>query len=241
MRVALCLFGHFRTFDSCFPNLKSNLLDRYNVDVFGAAWTDNTGAFIQPENSENPRNHAGFDTSTLPVDDDYISAVKDKLKPINLHLDQYYKHDLKFQEIVDTVYSKKPHSYVPHRPKGTLSLNYIKWMSIKIKKDYEIKNNFVYDRVICTRWDINHVRPVELEKYDSNALTINDRYNPVPDDLWGCGSSAVLDIWGDQYNGLYEVENLPEFYIAPHEWMKTWLEYKNVILSFKRLPIDICR
>lgn len=241
MKVALCLYGHFRTFDKCFPNLKQNLLDRYDIDIFGAAWMDNTGYFIPPEQSLNPTQHAGFDITTSAVSLDYIRTVIDKLKPIDLHLDHYYMHDTKFQEIIDTEYHKNPHPYKPHRPKGTLSLNYIKWMSIKMKKEYEKRHNFVYDMVICTRWDMNHNSYIDLNQYNPNYLTISNRYQPALDDIWGCGSSAILDIWGDQFHGLNKIKSLPGFYIAAHEWMELWLNYNNVKVSFNSLPIDICR
>lgn len=39
-RVALQLFGHIRTYETCYPFLKKNLLDLCHVDIFFHTWNE---------------------------------------------------------------------------------------------------------------------------------------------------------------------------------------------------------
>ena len=41
LKIAVQLFGHFRTFEKCAQALKENLLDRYDCDVFIHTWGSN--------------------------------------------------------------------------------------------------------------------------------------------------------------------------------------------------------
>ena len=65
MKVALCLTGHFRTFDYVFPYLKKNILDVYNPDVFGFVWSDSLGYYLHPHDTYDPRFKYGYDPNFL--------------------------------------------------------------------------------------------------------------------------------------------------------------------------------
>lgn len=39
MKIAICFFGHLRTFKRCAPHLKRNLLDQYDCDLFMHTWS----------------------------------------------------------------------------------------------------------------------------------------------------------------------------------------------------------
>lgn len=38
MRVAVCMSGHMRSYDKCFPPLEKYLLGKYQCDLFLATW-----------------------------------------------------------------------------------------------------------------------------------------------------------------------------------------------------------
>lgn len=230
MKVALCIHGHFRTFDQCWPHLKEYFYDIYQPDVFISAWCDNTGEFVPSEWSPDPHRDAGFNTLSASPGTKFVHSVVERLNPIDMHLDHYYFHDNKFEQIVNEKYYKKPHPYEKHRPKGILSLNWIKYTALTLKRTHEIKMGFKYDYVVSTRWDIDYTKPINIESFNPDVLTLNLRWkgDTHTDDIWVGGCSDLMDIYAQQFNGINEVENYQDFYIAPHEWFQVWLEHNNI-------------
>lgn len=230
MKTALCIHGHIRTFDYCWPHLKQFFIDIHNPDIFISAWIDNTGEFVPSEWSTDPHKDAGFNLSSQSVNNQYIKSIINRLNPIDVHLDHYHLHDKKFEKIVEEKYHKKPHPYSNHRPKGILSLNYIRYTCLNMKQKHEENKGFKYDYVVSTRWDIDYTKQIPIDTFDPTILTLNLRWpgDTMTDDIWVGGRSELLDIYAQQFENLDKVENDPNFYIAPHEWMQTWLEYNNI-------------
>ena len=49
MKTALCLYGHFRSFDNCWPGLQEYLIKPNHItDIFTMAWVDSVGHFKHP-------------------------------------------------------------------------------------------------------------------------------------------------------------------------------------------------
>ena len=40
LRIAVCLFGHLRSYKKCYKSIRNNLIDIYNCDVFMHTWSD---------------------------------------------------------------------------------------------------------------------------------------------------------------------------------------------------------
>ena len=40
MKIAVCFFGHLRTFKRCAPYIKKNLLNHYDCDLFMHTWSE---------------------------------------------------------------------------------------------------------------------------------------------------------------------------------------------------------
>ena len=38
LKIAVCFFGHLRTFEKCAPKLRENMLNKYNCDIFMHTW-----------------------------------------------------------------------------------------------------------------------------------------------------------------------------------------------------------
>lgn len=228
MKVALCLYGHFRCFAQCLPNLLANIIQPYQPDIFAMAWMDSFGHYLHPPDTDNPKSHPGFVVDNNSVQADYLTQVLNVLNPVDIHLDHYFLHDSTFAEMINRLQDYH-HPWPHHRPKGTLSLNYIRKIVISMKRKQEEKQGFQYDRVICTRWDIEHPVYIDLTQHDPNLLVLPNSHGPnVTGDIWASGSSDLIDIWGQQFDGIQQLVNNGTFSLGPHEWMKSWLAYKNV-------------
>lgn len=228
MKVALCLSGHFRSFESCYANLKSNLIDVYNPDIFIMAWIDNFGYHIHPTETTNPKTHPGFAIDSPPVPSSYVQEMLKLLNPLDIHLDHYYLHDANFQMMLNQLEAYH-HPWEHHRPKGTLSLNFTRKIVMTMKQRQEQMQGYRYDRVICTRWDIDHAARINLESHDPNVITLPNVHGPdVTSDVWAAGPSHLLDAWAEQFNCIDELVKINQFSLGTHEWMKSWFSYKQI-------------
>ena len=228
MRVALCLHGHFRTFDQCWDNLRRHVIEPYQPDVFAMAWMDHMGNHLSPPDTANPHQHPGFSTDSPPVPISYVRSVMDVLQPLDMHLDHYHLHDARFNEMV-TELSAHHHPWPHHRPKGTLSLNWIRHANVEMKRKQEQRQGWCYDRVICTRWDIDHSVPLQLEQHDPNVMSLVNVHGPdVTSDIWASGPSHHMDTWADQINHIDELVETGTFSLGTHEWMKAWFIHRGI-------------
>jgi len=207
----------------------------YKPDVFASAWSDNLGLYLPSVETPNTKTHPGFNTASPPVTGDYIKKVVDRVNPIDMHLDHFFLKEPIFDAMLTNL--KDCHDYDEmHRPKGTLSLNYIRHVSARLKSQYEIKNNFKYDRVIITRWDQHYFGPIDIFSYDPNILICPAPGGrgcggwgfENPGDVWSVASSNIIDVYGDQFVGIGELLNAGKMSLQTHKWQKNWLEYRGI-------------
>jgi hypothetical protein len=238
MRVALCIHGHFRSFDRVYANLQRNLIDIYKPDIFAAAWMDNTGDWLPRTHTPDPVNHPGFRLDTPQVSNAYVSSVIQTLNPKDLHLDHYWLHDQNLQHITDQYIRFNPPD-PNHAPKSALSMNYIRFVSIASKWVQEQRQGWKYDCVINTRWDVDHKSPIDLSKLDLSKIeTCRGGSDDHPGDIWAASNSGNMDIWGNQWVGIQELVDANTFSLGPHQWQTAWLKHKNITWT-NRTDLDI--
>lgn len=228
MKVALCLHGHFRSFDRCYPHLLKHIIEPYSPDVFAMAWGDSMGTFQEPADTVNPTNHPGYNLDSPAVGMDYIRRVIECINPVDMHLDHYYLRDAEFSSILDR-YIAWNHQWQHHRPKGTISLNWSRYAVHSLRRSHERLTGKRYDLVISTRWDLMHSMPIDLTTLHPNILTLPMMFgHDIPGDIWAAGSPEIMDSWSEQINGMEELAGAGTLNLGPHEWMKAWLAHKGI-------------
>lgn len=227
MRVALCLFGHFRSFDRCYDNLLKHILEPYQPDVFAQAWVDSMGYWQPRHVLPDPFNHPGFRLDSPAVDPAYVRRVQELLKPVDIQLDHYYLHDDRFQHMADQLKEFKNWE-ATNAPKSTLSMNWTRAVSISMKQIHEMRIAQRYDRVIVTRWDIDHVKPVNIAEFDPSVITFMKGGGDHPGDTWACSTSDLMDQWGAQFGGIPELVANKTMDLGPHEWQTAWFNHRNI-------------
>ena len=162
MKVALLISGHLRTFKKCFPYLKKNLLNCFDVDVFIHTWDE-----IESKTKSWHNQHM----NNYKIDTDIISFINKNYSPKMLKIETQI--DFKIDGTLAD---------------ADISLNGLKNMTYGFKsvydllKDFENKNNIQYDRLIKVRPDValKHPFPVKsLEIQDKSILFFGNRC-PVP-------------------------------------------------------------
>lgn len=220
MSIALCLYGHFRCFDQCWPQLYNNLLIPNNIsDIFAVSWADSMGLYKEPVATSNPITHMGYNENSPGVQPNYLAQVMQFVQPKSVHLDNYFLHDERFSSMLDTL-NDFHHPDKNHRPKGTLSQVYGRCTSLALAQKYEEQHSFTYDRIICTRWDIDYNKVIDLNNLDPNVISMDGMYgHDVISDAWACGPSVAMRLWGRQFSDIDLLVKLSTMNLGPHEWL----------------------
>jgi hypothetical protein len=229
MSVALCLYGHFRCFDLCYPELQENLIKpNFIQHIFAVSWLDSMGYFQHPEQSLQPRSHVGYDVNSAAPTPEFLAGIYQRLGPVSADFGYYQEHDHKFAELVEK-YKQFHHPSPSHRPKGTLSQVYGRCKSLKLCRDYEHKNSMQFDRIICTRWDIAYTSPIVLETLDSRVISMDGMYGQsVISDAWACGPSDAMQLWSEQFDSIEILANQQTLNLGPHEWLQAHFDYYKI-------------
>jgi hypothetical protein len=158
LKVAVCFFGLFRSFDRTKETIKTNFLDIYNPDVF--LYSPNT---FYAKNNQDPLN--GQD-NPVPLTEDYVkNFFGDKLKDFviwdldpNIFIQQVQKNRMPEKNNIGQ-WAWRSYSMFHHIKK-----------SLELRQNYERNNNIKYDVVILMRPDIELGKRMELEGLNLNKI-----------------------------------------------------------------------
>jgi hypothetical protein len=199
MRVAICFSGQFRNVQSTFDRwYNPNVFDvnqEHQIDVFAHSWFDN-----QTVGKVHYAANRNLNTvvASEPVPDNIIQQIYTIYNPIRLELQRQKTFDEKNyneRKLIDAV------------PQHGLSRLYSIMRSVLLKKEYEIENNFVYDVVVCTRYDF-----MLMEPFAFDIVTDEGVYHPghSPHGFNVCyamGKSKIMDFYANLYSHVDTVFN----------------------------------
>lgn len=230
MKIALCLYGHLRGYEKCLPTLKKYVLDVYNPDVYVMTWLDSYGWATKPCNSQQSLLHPGYSLDSEIVKPSTIKKIINYINPTDMHFDHFYLHNKRFLKFCQE-HTDGPMPFPEHRPKGTISQNYARNIVTAMKRNHEDRLGIDYDYVICTRWDVEYLNPIDITQLNPNILTFNAYWwgkTILIHDTWVSGPSQYVDVWGDQLNGADQLSRINEFIYEPHEWGERWLKFNAI-------------
>ena len=194
MKIALCLHGYFGTVSTGdystvyggLDHLKERVFSKSeNVDVFVHCW--------QPQ---------------------YESLVNEFYSPQSslfeeqVNFDKVCSENGISQEYIDEGFPRDQTMYNNAIASRILSFYYSRKKSLDLRKQYEKDNNFKYDWVITTRFDIGQRGGSEVNQIrfyhnqNSNCLytTHWDQMNVGYGDMWFYGSSEIMDLYSSIYD-----------------------------------------
>ena len=152
MKLALLIYGHMRTYKKCYENLKKNLLNLYDIDVFIHTWDVIEAATRSWHNRHMEK---------LPLTEELFEEIKNIYNPISIETGTQEKiyNDV---TLPGSALSYAGHKYM------MISQNNVTEQKIK----YEKENNFKYDAVIKIRPDIRLLKPLQFELPDDKTVLI---------------------------------------------------------------------
>tara|TARA_R100000458_G_scaffold59771_1_gene71666 strand:- start:1557 stop:2429 length:873 start_codon:yes stop_codon:yes gene_type:complete len=189
MKIALCLHGLASgvndrgvpvSSQESVSSIKEMLMSEYDIDVFYHTWSKDSEEFLKE--SYEPK---GYEIEE------------------QINFDHPFKPD--GEKAIDFSFSPE----VQVKMQSTYSRWYSFAKSMKLKKDYEKENDFKYDFVLSTRFDIFfYDKFIKFESLDPQKFYVSNwwqnRYNFGFNDPWFFSSSDNMDIIAGLYGKLGE-------------------------------------
>jgi len=235
-KIALCLFGNVgnrqnsghRSLNSdvtkeselastnpqiAFGSIKKQIIDKYDADVFIHSWS--TSHENELKKLYNP-----------------ITSVFEKQIDFSMNLQNYGINDGPMDSWAiskESLFSYK--ALLPAHPEYLKLLKQhsfrtqSRWYSnskvIKLKRQYEIENNFRYDFVITTRFDCFFKKFITIDDNTKNGFYASKRHGRVDEnlafyDLFFMGDSETMDKFSTIYDYVYDYSIRPPFAARQH-------------------------
>ena len=218
MKIALCLSGIPRNLNKAYPNIKKQLLDPYSPDVFIHTWYNKEDIGVPLFNSWGQKIEEQLDNFIL-------SNIFEKFNPKKLLVENQIDFDL----------PKKLN--FPKYGFNMVSMLYSINEANNLKKRYEEENNFTYDIVIRSRFDLNIFGNLDLFSLDLDnkihCLKECPHFNGV-NDQFAVGSSQNIDVFSSSLSVIPELWNMHPYFniesvcgetvVYYNTWLKNQIE-----------------
>lgn len=183
MKIALCLYGQPRDAHVKSSQIIENVIKSNNCDVFFHAWYDEKDLSLH-------KMTPGHENRSLlsGINQHLIDVYKPKLFHIDPQKKFYHKNFLATEENIEACwpwcrgYDKQ--EFIENKVQAIHSMWYSIMSSIRLKEEYSHCNNFIYDCVILSRFDVCPDKKIDVSQYDlKNIITRNYDYprNEVSD------------------------------------------------------------
>ncbi len=202
-KVALCYSGRPRNYAECLKNHQDFFgLGQDNVDVFAHLWFDEN---LVGTNFRNDVGQGTWPDSNLK---EWISQHWNPKKVI-------YENPKSFDHMFKDTWNPQWHQ--THQKDNQISMFYGIEQAIKLKRQYEIENDFEYDYVVRMRTDVTFIKSFgDISHYDKDALHV---FNVIPGQDWiqtrvkdfaildiiAFGGSKVMDKYSTTYLNLQKI------------------------------------
>lgn len=156
-KIAVCLFGHLRTWESCFPSLKKFLLDRYDCDVFMHTW-DKIDNSVKQTTKFNYQEFIAGDAKAILS---RKPGIEYQFKDYIVEKQDESRYDKMGFYILDNMWEK-------NQPFSISSLKYLYYTmksSNDLREKYEKEHDVKYDFVVFIRPDILLSADFEIENF----------------------------------------------------------------------------
>jgi hypothetical protein len=193
MKIAVCLSGQPRVLEYALPSIQDFFSGNYEFDFFCHAWNYNT--YKRLNTNAGVGEQPVYWTGDEPVDVKHLEQLLLKLNP--------KKYAIQGPEVLD------------NRRFGWDSLFFSLMYANYLKKSYEIENDFRYDFVVRTRYDITYF---PKRRFQLTALANKDNYHDIyhlhcnrmsyeynrinASDTVFYGSSLAMDFMSDVYRDI---------------------------------------
>lgn len=218
MKIAICFSGEPRFVEECYGMIKKNVIDvNQDVDFFVHTWHSE-------ETSDKilyTKEISSFGESSIKRD--AVERIIDLYNPRDILVDDpiFFRSNIDWGESMEKYYSGYRDSNLTSEEFRDIKISnmysflYSNMKSILLKKEFELKNGFIYDTVVRFRFD-NIVRnPIIFSNYNMDLLHYQEMGQPdgMISDWINFSNSSNMDTFSSVYNNL---ENLAKNCLLKH-------------------------
>lgn len=247
MKIAVCLSGHYRTYDTTFNNWYEKLYSKYDCDVFLHTW-DVNGTRVGFQNDEV----AVEDLTPLEWTSDQL---KQKYGFADVVIESYKALHGKF--VTESAVARERRNNIPELKNRRAVHLYSMWYkALKCfelvehrndKYDMVIKSRpdlIIFDPTIQTTYQYEHLPTFSLEEIENDTITI-PQFNKSnePHDYFAVGNMELMSKYHQLYNHMsYLLDNIKlEEFLNPHTLLYNYTELFNIPIRLVRNFITIQR
>ena len=218
MKFAVLFPGHVRTFELNYQSHMRYFINKYgidNVDFFVWCWDDL--GFWSPDNTDGSFPPDGVYNKSGKLNKEWLENL---LKPKKICVEKVEDH----REIINqsALKVKEKHNTWT-RVYNIVSCWYVIYQCDLLRRKYELENNFKYDIVIRSRFDIEYTKDLV---FDNKFTFASDVGGNSKDDGYGdgffYGSSDDMTTICDLYINLEEIMSRVAF--NSHTAFKYWVD-----------------
>lgn len=205
MKIALCFSGLPRFIDKTVDNIKHNIIQDYDVDVFAHTWYKKD--LIMRDDGSDTWSSLIYNQNPTEI---ITTAYNVKSICVEEPIDFYTNSLLHQYNIKPTLEKYMPHFLSEKGMEYFINLVHSMWYSIyrsnQLKVEYELAHNFTYDLVVRSRFDTLYNKPIPFNSYDLTAINVSHNagtiVHPQVRDWFAFSTSHNMDIYADVYNNL---------------------------------------
>jgi hypothetical protein len=196
MKLSICLSGQPRDVKNSLKNIKESWSYDQDVDFFFHSWWGVEGVPF--------RDDAPSDVYT----DDLFDYIITTLNPVHYKIENPIQFEKQYP---DSAHWGCYHPRFNRNPSQNIqSMFYSLNESNNFKSFYEVKNNFKYDWVIRSRFDVKLNTTINFNEYNRNIMNVpNGCFDPINGyvDCFAFSNSSNMDIYSGVYNCMDEYLN----------------------------------
>jgi hypothetical protein len=217
MRIALCLSGQTRFVYQCYKEiLYPYVLKDNDIDIFIHTWD-----IDQSQINKHFINGGG-----------HIMGPTIKENQIQETLDLYKPRHYKVEPQIQFELNKWSDRNLPGiRSDYLYSMFYSIFQSNKLKSEYENKNNFKYDWVIRSRFDVKLNSKINFNDFDNNVINnpsgcFNSEKGYT--DCFAFSNSKNMDVYADTYNHINDCMSDPALQLCGEFILRRWIDTNSI-------------
>jgi hypothetical protein len=217
MKIALCLSGQARFIEQCYNEvLYPYVLEGNNIDIFIHTWD-----IDKSQINKHFINGGGHIMGPI-IKENQIQLTLDLYNPVSYKVEPQIQFELgKFSE----------RTLPGIRSDYLYSMFYSIYQSNKLKSEYEIKNNFKYDWVIRSRFDIKLNSKINFNEFNNNIINnpggcFNNDHGYT--DCFAFSNSTNMNIYSDTYNHIDDCMNDPTLQLCGEYILRRWIDINNI-------------
>ena len=177
MKAAVCLSGQLRNFKGCYQSLYDNIIQPTKADLFVHAW------HFSPKETDSFYLNIGDDITKRftenGTEEEFLSLYKPKKYKFEEQI-EFDKNNLRKHITKSRFYGNK--------------------IALNLKSSYELENNFKYDWVMISRFDLMWFSKIIFSGYNNKYFYVSNWNNNGPNNLGPYdkqthAGSGLLDFW----------------------------------------------